>query len=134
MRTPPIPRGLPLHLRAASKLTAPPHERIIEQAPLLEIRQESGDRLVVDYVIVQIGFLSAKETFRRLDLRLNDDGSIAIDLPQKALVWEDNDGAVWISYNDPKFLKLRHGTEGCDQVFDKVSMALGKFVGMAAAE
>ena len=32
-----------------------------------------------DYVIVQIGFLSAKETFQRLDLRLNDDGSIAVN-------------------------------------------------------
>ena len=30
-------------------------------------------------MIVQIGFLSAKETFQRLDLRLSDDGSIAID-------------------------------------------------------
>jgi thioredoxin reductase len=39
----------------------------------------SGDDLRADYVIVQIGFLSAKETFDRLDLRLNDDGSIAID-------------------------------------------------------
>ncbi|MCA9237307.1 MAG: NAD(P)/FAD-dependent oxidoreductase [Planctomycetales bacterium] len=38
-----------------------------------------GTELHADYVIVQIGFLSAKETFQRLDLRLNDDGSIAID-------------------------------------------------------
>ncbi len=35
--------------------------------------------LLVDRIIVQIGFLSAKDTFRRLDVRLNDDGSIAID-------------------------------------------------------
>ena len=35
--------------------------------------------LRADYVIVQIGFLSAKETFERLGLRLNEDGSIAID-------------------------------------------------------
>ena len=35
--------------------------------------------LRADYVIVQIGFLSAKETFERLKLRLNEDGSIAID-------------------------------------------------------
>jgi len=39
----------------------------------------SGGELRADYVIVQIGFLSAKETFERLDLRLNDDSSIAID-------------------------------------------------------
>ena len=30
-------------------------------------------------VVVQIGFLSSKETFERLRVRLNDDGSIAID-------------------------------------------------------
>ena len=39
----------------------------------------SGEQLMADYIIVQIGFLSAKETFQRLDLRLNDDGSIAVD-------------------------------------------------------
>jgi thioredoxin reductase len=38
-----------------------------------------GDSLTVDQVIVQIGFLSARETFERLNVRLNDDGSIAID-------------------------------------------------------
>ena len=39
----------------------------------------NGEQLRADYVIVQIGFLSAKETFDRLALRLNEDGSIAID-------------------------------------------------------
>ena len=38
-----------------------------------------GDKVNCDLVIVQIGFLSAKDTFQRLDLRLNQDGSIAID-------------------------------------------------------
>lgn len=35
--------------------------------------------------------------------------SIAIDLPLKALVWEDADGKTWISYNAPSFLQARHG-------------------------
>jgi thioredoxin reductase len=38
-----------------------------------------GQHVDCSLVIVQIGFLSAKETFERLNLRLNDDGSIAID-------------------------------------------------------
>ncbi len=38
-----------------------------------------GDELLCDVVIVQIGFLSARETFERLSIRLNEDGSIAID-------------------------------------------------------
>ncbi len=59
--------------------------------------------------------------------------SIAIDLPQKALIWEDAAGATWISYNDPMFLKLRHNTQGCDEVLNKVAMALGKFTNKAAA-
>ena len=59
--------------------------------------------------------------------------SIAIDLPQKALIWEDSAGTTWISYNDPMFLKLRHNTQGCDEVLKKVSMALGKFTNKAAA-
>jgi len=35
--------------------------------------------------------------------------SIAIDLPLKILIWEDGDGKVWISYNDPAYLQARHG-------------------------
>jgi len=57
--------------------------------------------------------------------------SIAIDLPQKALIWEDSDGKTWISYNDPQFLKLRHATQGCDEVLNKVSMALANFASKA---
>ncbi len=34
--------------------------------------------------------------------------SIAIDLPLKILVAEDEDGSVWISYNSPEYLKDRH--------------------------
>lgn len=34
--------------------------------------------------------------------------SIAIDLPLKALVWEDAGGKVWVSYNNPEYLQQRH--------------------------
>jgi uncharacterized protein (DUF302 family) len=34
--------------------------------------------------------------------------SVAIDLPLKALVWQDKDGKVWLSYNSPAYLKQRH--------------------------
>ncbi|MBL6749987.1 MAG: DUF302 domain-containing protein [Nevskia sp.] len=34
---------------------------------------------------------------------------IGIDLPLKALVWEDAGGQTWISYNDPAWLAQRHG-------------------------
>jgi uncharacterized protein (DUF302 family) len=35
--------------------------------------------------------------------------SVAIDLPLKALVWEDDRGKVWITQNSPEYLKERHG-------------------------
>jgi uncharacterized protein (DUF302 family) len=34
--------------------------------------------------------------------------SVAIDLPLKALIWEDSDGNIWISYNSPAYLQQRH--------------------------
>jgi uncharacterized protein (DUF302 family) len=35
--------------------------------------------------------------------------SIAIDLPLKILVWEDGDGAAWLSWNSADYLAQRHG-------------------------
>lgn len=35
--------------------------------------------------------------------------SLAIDLPLKALVAEDENGKVWVSYNSPEYLQQRHG-------------------------
>jgi uncharacterized protein (DUF302 family) len=32
-----------------------------------------------------------------------------IDLPLKALVYEDASGAVWLAYNDPRWIAQRHG-------------------------
>ena len=35
--------------------------------------------------------------------------TLAIDLPLKALVWEDEGGKVWVAYNSPEYLQQRHG-------------------------
>jgi uncharacterized protein (DUF302 family) len=35
--------------------------------------------------------------------------AIGIDLPLKALVWQDAGGKVWLSYNEPSWLARRHG-------------------------
>jgi uncharacterized protein (DUF302 family) len=35
--------------------------------------------------------------------------SVAIDLPLKILVWEDEQGKVWVSFNSPAYLQQRHG-------------------------
>jgi uncharacterized protein (DUF302 family) len=34
--------------------------------------------------------------------------TLAIDLPLKALAWQDADGKVWLSYNSPEYLQRRH--------------------------
>ncbi len=34
--------------------------------------------------------------------------TLAIDLPLKALVWQDGNGTAWLSYNTPEYLKQRH--------------------------
>ena len=35
--------------------------------------------------------------------------TVAIDLPLKLLAFEDEDGGTWVSYNDPEYLRRRHG-------------------------
>ncbi len=42
--------------------------------------------------------------------------SVGIDLPLKALVWQDTTGQVWLSYNDPAFLAKRHEAVDCPVV------------------
>jgi uncharacterized protein (DUF302 family) len=50
--------------------------------------------------------------------------SVAIDLPQKALIWEDDSAKVWISYNDPRYLEKRHNISGCEEAITKIKKAL----------
>ncbi len=54
----------------------------------------------------------------------------AIDLPLKILVWQDSAGKVWLSYNDPEYLKQRFGlsTEHA-----KTLAAVGNLVDLAVA-
>jgi len=53
--------------------------------------------------------------------------SAAMDLPQKALVWQDAKGQVWFSYNDPAWMVGRHNITGCNEVLKQVSGALMSF-------
>lgn len=52
-----------------------------------------------------------------------------IDLPLKALVWEDASSQVWLGYNDPAWLAKRHGAPDCPAVG-----TLGKALAAIAAE
>jgi uncharacterized protein (DUF302 family) len=53
--------------------------------------------------------------------------SVAIDLPLKALIWEDSDGQTWLGYNDPAYLAARHKLEGCDKALEKVGKGVAGF-------
>lgn len=58
----------------------------------------------------------------------------ALDFPQKALVWQDKSGQVWLSYNDPAYIARRHGIGECAKdALAKVTGALNKFTHAAAA-
>jgi uncharacterized protein (DUF302 family) len=50
--------------------------------------------------------------------------TIGIDLPLKALVWQDATGDTWLSWNDPAWLAARHGLAGADTVVGKLTALL----------
>jgi uncharacterized protein (DUF302 family) len=58
----------------------------------------------------------------------------AIDLPQKALIWEADEGGVFLAYNNPRYLARRHGIDGCDEVIGRIEQALANFARAATAE
>jgi len=58
--------------------------------------------------------------------------SVAIDLPQKALIWRDSEGNTWLSYNDPMYLKKRHNISNCKELFSKIDKALAGIAKAAA--
>ncbi len=60
--------------------------------------------------------------------------TVALDLPQKALIWKDDMKKVWISYNDPKYLVQRHNLKGCEKVLGKVEKALAGITKAAATK
>jgi uncharacterized protein (DUF302 family) len=55
--------------------------------------------------------------------------TVGIDLPLKALVWQDEAGKTWLSYNDPGWLAKRHGY----QVDAAVSAMAGALDALARA-
>lgn len=53
--------------------------------------------------------------------------TVAIDLPLKALIWEDASSEVWIGYNDPAYIAARHGAAQCP-VVENIRKALSSLV------
>jgi uncharacterized protein (DUF302 family) len=59
--------------------------------------------------------------------------SVGLDLPQKVLIWEDDQGKVWLSYNDPNYLMSRHGINGCNELINNIGNALASITNEASA-
>lgn len=57
--------------------------------------------------------------------------TMGIDLPLKALIWEDAAGQVWFTYNAPDYLARRHGITEMGELIQKMTKALSNFA-MAA--
>lgn len=58
--------------------------------------------------------------------------TVGIDLPLKALVWQDAAGKTWISYNEPKWIVQRHGVTHVEAIVNKLADLL-RAISTAAA-
>ena len=59
---------------------------------------------------------------------MQSERTIGIDLPLRALVWQDSDGEVLIAYTDPAVLRERYGITDQDALFERMTGALANFV------
>ena len=63
---------------------------------------------------------------------MQDRRTVAIDLPQKMLVYESADGSVAVIHNDPAYLALRHGLRDSDAEISQIGAALQSLANAAA--
>jgi uncharacterized protein (DUF302 family) len=59
--------------------------------------------------------------------------TVGIDLPLKALVWQDAAGETWLSWNDPAWIAARHGLDGMETLIGKLAALLDDLAKMATA-
>ena len=59
--------------------------------------------------------------------------TVGIDLPLKALVWQDPAGKTWISYNEPKWTAGRHGIHNAQAVLNTMADVLRTISRQAAS-
>jgi uncharacterized protein (DUF302 family) len=58
--------------------------------------------------------------------------TIGIDLPLKALVWQDTTGTTWLSYNEPEWMARRHKLGGAEKVLATMSDTIREMAAKAA--
>jgi len=61
--------------------------------------------------------------------------TMGIDLPLKALIWQDEAGKTWLSYNDPHWLAKRHGLgAGAEKTLAAMAEALAAVARQATGQ
>jgi len=55
---------------------------------------------------------------------MQSEQTVGIDLPLKALVWQDAAGKTWLSYNEPSWIAQRHSVANAEQVVNNLAAAL----------
>jgi uncharacterized protein (DUF302 family) len=55
--------------------------------------------------------------------------TVGIDLPLRALVWEDASGTTWLSYNEPGWIAQRHNILNAEPIVSKMTAALSAISG-----
>jgi uncharacterized protein (DUF302 family) len=58
--------------------------------------------------------------------------TVGIDLPLKALVWQDAEGKTWLSYNEPSWIAQRSGVADAEPIVSKMADLLGAISRKAA--
>jgi uncharacterized protein (DUF302 family) len=65
---------------------------------------------------------------------MQNDQRVGLDLPLKALVWEDAGSRTWLTYSDPTWLAERYGLgDGSKPVAEKLAAALAGIAAAAAS-
>ncbi|MFB9052141.1 DUF302 domain-containing protein [Formosa undariae] len=65
---------------------------------------------------------------------MEESRTMALDLPQKMLVYQDADGSVHIIYNDPYYIAERHDVDDNDETLGMISQALENIANSGASE
>lgn len=67
-------------------------------------------------------------------LLMQSNQDAGIDLPLKALARQDENGDVWLVYNDPAYIVSRHGISDRDQIVKKMRKAMQGFSATATGK
>lgn len=87
----------------------------------IDFRQLSGDKVRPNQAIL---FGSGGALAGLADRH----ATVTMDLPVKILVWEDESGKTWLSYNSAAYLRQRHGVTGSGEQLERIERAAKNYI------